>query len=63
MYTRKFLLLDNFEYNQEKSICSLDLGGGSTQITFLPTNQVNFLFKNLHRKNNGFLNTKILDHF
>jgi hypothetical protein len=43
-YTQKFL--DNFEYNQEKSICSLDLGGGSTQITFLPTNQVNFLFKN-----------------
>lgn len=32
--------LGNYETSAETSVCSLDLGGGSTQVTFVPTNKV-----------------------
>lgn len=32
-------LLDNFGGDQEQTVAALDLGGGSTQITFIPTDQ------------------------
>lgn len=32
--------LNNFEYSRENGFCSLDLGGGSTQMTFIPTNKM-----------------------
>lgn len=31
--------LNNFEYSKEAEVVSLDLGGGSTQVTFLPSSQ------------------------
>lgn len=34
-------LLDNFVQSKEYHTCSLDLGGGSTQINFIPTDKVN----------------------
>lgn len=32
--------LDTFKNTNESSVCSMDLGGGSTQITFIPTDKV-----------------------
>ena len=32
--------LDNFAQSKEYHTCSLDLGGGSTQINFIPTDKV-----------------------
>lgn len=32
-------MLDNFEYSKENGVVSLDLGGGSTQVTFLPSSR------------------------
>jgi exopolyphosphatase/pppGpp-phosphohydrolase len=41
-----FLVSDSFEQSEEDETCSLDLGGGSTQVTFVPSNEVHFcLFK------------------
>lgn len=37
--TNLFIWLDNFEYSKEAEVVSLDLGGGSTQVTFLPSSQ------------------------
>ncbi len=40
IYSFLFVFLGSFENLKEHSVCSLDLGGGSTQITFIPTDQV-----------------------
>lgn len=41
--------LNNFQYSREHDFCSLDLGGGSTQMTFIPTNKITLeSFKNDH---------------
>ena len=34
--------LDTFDSSQESQVCSLDLGGGSTQVNFMPSDGVSY---------------------